>query len=211
MPISENIGKKQIFVCFLRGILFSRGNDSSLSADSAKPPMKRCLSCSPIDCENSIVFCGRFMNRPYDDCVIFCRGHSRMTRGESCGKRCRSCSPIDCGNLFGFLDRRGRRSLRVLHEFYCSLARRLVQKNGVRSFFLNPVGTGVLDGPIRIQIRSDVGSNGFSPWKKTIPCGYPQGANKINMQFKKCQQVLGKGFRGNLLERRFPLTRPNAS
>ena len=58
--------------------------------------------------------------RPYDDCVIFCRGHSRMTRGESCGKRCRSCSPIDCGNLFGFLDRRGRRSLPCFIKIYGS-------------------------------------------------------------------------------------------
>ena len=48
------------------------------------------------------VFCGRFLNRPYDDCVIFCRGHSRMTRGEPCGKRCLSCSPIDCENSIVF-------------------------------------------------------------------------------------------------------------
>ena len=44
-------------------------------------------------------------------------------------------SPIDCGNLFVFTGRRGRRPLRVLQEFYCSSARPLFQKNGVRSFF----------------------------------------------------------------------------
>ena len=103
---------------------------STYGTHDAKPPPYRIKYCSPIVRGNSIVYCGRFMNRPYDDRVIFCRGHSRMTRGESCGQRCHSCSPIDCGNLFGFLDRRGRRSLRVLHEFYCSLTRPLFQKNG---------------------------------------------------------------------------------
>ena len=54
----------------------------------------------PFDCKNSIVHCGRFLNRPYDDCVIFCRGHSRMTRGEPYEKRCLSCSSFDRKNLF---------------------------------------------------------------------------------------------------------------
>ena len=59
---------------------------------------KRCLSCSPMDCEILIVFCGRFLNRPYQGLYYLCRGHSRMTRGDPCGKRGFSCSPMDCGN-----------------------------------------------------------------------------------------------------------------
>ena len=81
---------------------------------------KRCFSCSPIDCENSIVF-----PRVVEDADPYRVSLKFMVLG----------SPIDCGNLFGFLDRRGRRSLRVLHEFYCSLTRPLFQKNGARSFF----------------------------------------------------------------------------
>ena len=134
-----------------------------------------------------------------------------MTRGESCGTRCLSCSPIDCGNLFGFLDRRGRRSLRVLHEFYCSSARRLVQKNGVRSFFLNPVETGVLDGPIRVQIRRYEVSDGFLPQTQNHQIRLSTKGEQEQYEFKNLFQVLGRGHRGNLLERRFPLTPPRIS
>ena len=117
------------FDCFTVG----RGLVSRRSIAKIRLFYRRAGAClPPFDRKNSIVYRGRFLNRPYDDRVIFCRGHSRMTRGESCGKRCLSCSPIDCGNLFGFLDRRGRRSLRVLHEFYCSLTRPLFQKDGER-------------------------------------------------------------------------------
>ena len=85
---------------------FSFANFSFFCGKSKPLPYRDSLKIivlgSPIVRGNSIVCRGRFMNRPYDDRVIFCRGSFTNDPRRILRETMPSCSPIVCGNSIVF-------------------------------------------------------------------------------------------------------------